>query len=274
LTLAVDVLPSEVIPKVQVVARSVPESTRTADVHMLLGGLILSGMSLQRYRMVPSLPDKIKRVSISPTEPKEELHYSIGPFPELKEKDDFSASAELFNHSCNERITEYINYMQVMSKMLHKPMLALTKEDVGTPFSEDLFRTGSDVFSGTTPQTIIREEISKYYSSIDSGECVLIWGDAGKMLVQLSHYLRDDIPITIIGSRDYPLSELSRYEKFVRSGFDLGRVTKCEYDIPMSEVYGVHDFTNAHVVANFVPVPPLVCKSMFAICVSAICYTE
>jgi len=202
--------------------------------------------------LVPGVPVVFDREPLLEKERRKDLEYSIGQLPKLRQPEDYTNSAELFHHYTHESVTDVRQMMDFYSLKYGLPSIALTSEMVPTPFANDFFLSNPPSVD-TSQAGLILDKTAKFLRSIPSGTTLwVLWGDAGKLVIQCAKYLRYDIPVIFVGTSDYPLTLYDQYLGYIADEVNKDRFTKQSFKSTMSEFVAANNFSEVAVLANYV----------------------
>jgi len=81
----------------------------------------------------------------------------------------------------------------------------------------------------------------------------VLWGDAGKMIVNCCKSAHPSIKIVLVGSQDYTLHHYAKYYGYVSPGPRKDRVQTLYWDGLMVDFINSGQLQGKHVISNYVP---------------------
>jgi hypothetical protein len=248
------VVPPPVVAKIAVVASKFPVQEQKHIAVVMFRAICSAGVTLAKYKLVPGLPEVIRQVPIEKKKRRENLKFTIGDYPVLRNPETFEESAAIFNNSNYEAAKDYRQYMDLTAMKKNVPTLALTSEDLRTPFKRDMFREMKPAKNTANTGEIIRNYVNKWLKLIPPGEPLkVLWGDSGKLVVSCARSLHPSSSVCFVSTTDYPLHYYDKYKAYVNSGPRKDRISRLDYPGTMKEYIESGGIEGYHVLSNYVP---------------------
>jgi hypothetical protein len=247
------ILPPAVLPSVARLCSFFEKDQQEEIRNEVVTGLVSASVNLAQWNLVPGMPPVLDREPILEKERRKDLEYTVGQLPRLRQPEDYTASAEIYNHFCHESVVEYRELMNLTCLKNGIPSIALNSDMLPTPFASNFFLSNPATGNSSAAE-ILRAKTESFLKSVPpDAEVVCLWGDAGKMIIQCAKFLHYDIHVIFVGTSDYPLTLYDQYLGYVNSEISVARFDRLDLDCTMRQYVMDNDFSERVVLANYVP---------------------